>query len=142
MRNMLKNKHFQRSSTLLLLAFTALLSVGNLAGDIENTPRRAGAITGRVVEGRTGDGVPLVEIQVWSESGQYLDAALTDMNGLYEIEGLAAGRYFAGTLESGFRDELYSGAPCPFGDCDPTLGTPIEVQVGAVTSGVDFTLTR
>ena len=138
---MLKSKDFQQSVKLMFFILAALLLAKNLAGDIENSLRRAGAVSGRVVES-TGEPVPLVEIQLWNESGEYRDAALTDMHGRYSIDGLPSGRYFASTLESGFGDQLYRGRSCPFGDCEPTAGTPIEVVVGGVTAGVDFTLER
>ena len=126
----------------MFFLLAALLLTENLAGDIENGLRFGGVISGRVVDASTGEPVPLVEIQLWNESGEYRDAALTDMHGRYSIDGLASGRYFASTLESGFADELYHGQPCPFGECEPTAGTPIEVRGGAVTGSVDFTLVR
>lgn len=139
---MLKRKNFQQSSTLAFFILAALLLTGAVSGDIEDTLRRAGAITGQVIEASTGAPLPLVEIQLWNESGDYRGAGLTDMHGRYVIDGLAAGRYFAATLESGFADELYLGRSCPYGECDPTAGTPIEVRAGAVTGGVDFVLGR
>ena len=138
----MKRKHFHQSTTLAFCILTALLLTEALAGDIENTLRRGGAVSGRVVEASTGAAVPLVEIQLWNESGEYRDGALTDMHGRYRIEELPAGRYFAATLESGYADELYLGRPCPYGECDPTAGTPIEVRGGAVTGSVDFVLER
>lgn len=139
---MLKRKNFQQSTTLAFFILTALLLAENLAGEIQNSQRRGGSISGRVVEASTGEPVPLVEIQLWNESGEFRDTALTDMHGRYSIDELPSGRYFAATLESGFADELYLGRSCPFEECDPTAGTPIEVHGGAVTSGIDFVLGR
>ena len=51
-------------------------------------------------------------------------------------------RYYAGTIESGFLDELFRDRPCPLGECDPTAGTPIEVSGGVTTANVDFVLQR
>ena len=137
---MLKRKNFQQSATLMFFVLAAILLSENLAGGIEIGLRLGGTISGRVVEASTGEPVPLVEIQLWNESGEYRDAALTDMHGRYSIDGVPSGRYFAATLESGFTDELYRGKACPFGECEPTAGTAIEVLAGGVTAGVDFVL--
>ncbi len=31
---------------------------------------------------------------------------------------------------------------CPFGDCDPTAGTPIVVGADATVAGIDFAISR
>lgn len=132
----------RRALTLPPLLLAALLAAGSLAAAIDTDAERRGAISGTVVEAATGEIVPLVEIQVWNEAGDYVEAALTDMHGLYAVDDLPAGRYFASTMESGFRDELFDDRPCPIGECDPTAGTPIEVRGGATTTDVDFMLER
>jgi hypothetical protein len=42
--------------------------------------------------------------------------------------------------EYGYVDMIFDGMSCPFGYCDPLIGTPIAVSLGTVTTGVDFAL--
>lgn len=126
-------------STFVLIA---LLMAESLTATIESHGTHRGSITGKVLEAPKGHGIPLVEVQIWNEAGEYLDAVLTDMDGLYSVAGLPSGRYFAATVESGFADTLFKGRSCPLGECDPTTGTPIEVSDGATTTDIDFLLQR
>jgi hypothetical protein len=59
----------------------------------------------------------------------------------YAFGGLLPGTYYARASSSGALDELFDGIACEEG-CDPTTGTPIVVQLGVTTSGIDFALTK
>jgi hypothetical protein len=68
-------------------------------------------------------------------------SGFSDGEGRYEIRGLAAGSYTVLTSSFGYHDELYDDVPCE-PSCAPETGTPIEVQAGSTTPGIDFSLSR
>ncbi len=104
---------------------------------------RLGRITGRVEDSLTATGIPGVIVRGFNGFGQYVAAAATDGSGDYELGLLTAGTYFVTAALFTHRAELYDDIPCPNGfppGCDPTTGTPVAVQLDAVTSGIDFAL--
>ena len=137
-----KPNGIQRGLLLSVFLVAAVLLASTLAAAVDSGAARFGSISGLVLEARSGEPIPLVEIQIWNELGEYRETALTDMSGGFLIEGLVPGHYYATTMESGFLDELYSDRMCPISECDPTDGTPIEVSAGAMTVDVDFHLER
>lgn len=102
-----------------------------------------GSIEGIVTVAATGSPILQTFIDVWSATGDFVGSALSGADGTYAVTGLAAGTYFVTTGNDVFVDELYNDIPCPGGafiGCLPTTGTPIPVQAGFVTSGIDFAL--
>jgi hypothetical protein len=103
-----------------------------------------GRITGTITE--DGTGIPLedIDVMIYDSSGSRATWAGTDASGVYTSRaGLAAGLYYIITQnELGYLDELYAGLPCVAGDCNVLSGTPVPVNVGSTTSGVNFTLAR
>jgi hypothetical protein len=99
-----------------------------------------GSISGMVTE--AGSGLPLSGIQVEAVDRYFSNYyATTEVDGSYRIRGLADGVHYAFTRSSLHVDELYDDLPCE-PDCDPSLGTPIPVTLGAAATGVDFDLVR
>ncbi|MGE3889715.1 MAG: hypothetical protein AB7H81_25100, partial [Vicinamibacterales bacterium] len=108
---------------------------------------------GGVITGTVRDAVssaPLPDVEVWAFSrinGQAMPvwAGETDGLGVYRIEGLEAGTYYAATMQDAYLNEIYDDIPCADGVCTPaqlsTMGTPVMVTAGGgVSSGVDFGL--
>lgn len=102
-----------------------------------------GQITGQVTDEATGLPLGGVNVAVLDTQGNLIAFDLTDANGNYVNDGLAAGNYFVRAINSaGFINEVYNGILCT-GFCLSTeilQGTPVEIQAGEVTSGIDFTL--
>lgn len=112
---------------------------GSTVSGIDFVLERLGSIEGVVTE--AGDGTPVAseQIVVYRDSGDFAGSAFTRSDGSYEVSRLGAGDHFATTSTTAYLDELYDDVPCE-PDCDPTAGTPIPVELGAPTSGIDFAL--
>ena len=96
------------------------VTIGTLTGGIDFALTTAGRVAGRVVDGTNGS--PLGGIDVWihQASGAVAGTAVTDRNGLYLVDRLRTGSYFARTssrpaftVEDALLHELYDGLPCP-----------------------------
>ncbi|MCP3958891.1 MAG: hypothetical protein GY719_13650 [bacterium] len=119
------------------------VSLGATTSGIDFALERRGAISGTVTDAATGAPVSAGRVRVWNASGNSVGSDFLDSSGSYSVGGLEAGTYFAATdlFDGGYVDELFEDLPCGSG-CVPTTGTPIMVSLGAVTSGIDFTLER
>lgn len=101
-----------------------------------------GKISGTV--SAAANGQPLSGIEIWIEdaNGNWASDAATSDDGTYtSTDGLPSGTYYARTGQwwSPLLDELFDNLPC-WDDCDLASGTPIEVTLGQVTTGVNFSL--
>lgn len=113
---------------------------GIVTDGIALTPQRTGALSGVVLDQDTGEPLSSVRIHVYDESGQLVGSAFTS-GGLFIVTELPPGRYIARTASTSFSNEVFREVPCPSGGgCDLSLGEPIEVESGATTRHVDFTL--
>ncbi|HEX9731429.1 MAG TPA: carboxypeptidase regulatory-like domain-containing protein [Thermoanaerobaculia bacterium] len=122
------------------------VSHNDATSGIDFALERPGAISGTVTSASTGDPIGDARVEVWDAAGSFVDYDYSYyQDGTYVIGGLPAGTYFV-VVENGFAypavlPQLYAGFPCPGGapaGCDPTTGTPVSVNVGATTSGIDF----
>lgn len=116
------------------------VSAGSTSEGIDFALRRKGSIRGTVR--RASDGQPLSFagfVQLYDSNGGFADSAGIGFDGGYLVDALAAGSYFARAFVSGFVSEVYSGLLCT-GVCDVTAGTPIPVELGIETAGIDFLL--
>lgn len=102
---------------------------------------QGGAITGTVTHTATGDPISGARVDIYDSGGSFVASDLTDAAGVYEVEGLASGDYFATVESSGYGNELYDDLPCA-GGCDPKAGAAIQVVAPQTTPGVDFALDR
>lgn len=120
-----------------------VVPAGDIVTGIDFALGPGAAVSGRVRDAATGVGLPGMEVVVFNQSGGFVADAFTDVAGRYTVGGLGTGFVFAraGDFGSEYQRELYREIPCPV-SCDPTTGTPIPVQVGTTTSGIDFTLDR
>lgn len=110
-----------------------------------STAVHAGAISGQVTDAATGEPISGVTVVVSDAAGRTVTLAQVG-NGVYEAEGLDAGRYFAyARVHSGqpYISEIYDDIPCMsyFGPCEShRVGKAIPVADDAVTDGIDFAL--
>lgn len=80
-------------------------------------------------------------LYLYDDEDTIVDSVRITGTGDFEIQGLAVGRYRLRAQASGYRDELWDDLYCPF-PCDTTVGDPIVVTEGGITSGVDIALDR
>jgi hypothetical protein len=81
-----------------------------------------------------------VEIQVYDSSGEIVSYNYTSGGSYQTSYGMPTGTYYVRTENfAGYVDERYDDIPC-VSQCDPLLGTGVEVTLGATTSGIDFAL--
>jgi hypothetical protein len=100
---------------------------------------------GGVLSGKTMDttGVALADVPVsfYTTAGVLSGRATSSSDGQFRIT-LSGGSYRARAEASQTHaGELFSDLPCTIGGCDPASGTPIAMTNGAITPGVNFTLT-
>ncbi len=112
------------------------VSAGVETGGINFTLETGGSISGVVLDSAN---LPIVDIEVVADhftDGQFAGAARTDEAGRYRIAGLAQGRYKARVEVSGtsFVAEYFDNTT------NFDLASPIAVQQGANTPGINFTL--
>jgi protocatechuate 3,4-dioxygenase beta subunit len=117
---------------------------GGITAGIDFELQRLGWITGLVTDAGTLE-VLFATVSAYDTAGNFVASGSNGFGGPYVIPGLAGGTYFVTASAFEHRDELYDDLPCPGGvpaGCDPTTGTPVSVQIDAVTSGIDFALDR
>ena len=96
-------------------------------------------VSGTVTNPSGGAPLSTITVELLSGSGKVVRSAITDMFGHYTVDRLAAGTYYARTLnDRGFVDTVYVDAAC--GTCDPRSGTPIVVPSSTDVTGIDFVL--
>ena len=99
-----------------------------------------GRISGTITDAETDQRLAYRNVAVYDATGSPVAYAYTDGTGTYVVSGLAAGSYFVSSWgNSGYVEELYDNLDCG-APCDVTKGTPVDVTVGTVRAGVDFTL--
>jgi hypothetical protein len=99
-----------------------------------------------VTDATTDEPLSDVIVDIWQASSRELVTSVTTLApGAFTIE-LPAGSYLVSTdAPPGYRDEIWNGIGCPSGSaqagaCDLSLGTPVVVTDGALTSDINFTL--
>jgi hypothetical protein len=95
-------------------------------------------VSGTITNVAGGGPLSTVSVELVTPSGMVVGTALSDLFGRYTVSKIAAGTYFARTVnDRGFVDEIYSDAGC--GTCDPRTGTPVVVGASDI-AGIDFAL--
>jgi 5-hydroxyisourate hydrolase-like protein (transthyretin family) len=121
---------------------------GTTTPNIDFALVEGGRISGTVRDA-VGNPLPNIDVQILTATGSTVSFGFTNASGFYvSSNGLQPGYYFVRTASlnnvgrtPGFIHELYPNVECAAG-CTPTLGTPIAVNAGATTAGVDFTLEK
>ncbi|MCC6130145.1 MAG: carboxypeptidase regulatory-like domain-containing protein [Acidobacteria bacterium] len=100
---------------------------------------RFGSLSGVVTDARTG--LPLTNrlVNVHDALGSYVRSAFTAEDGTFTVYGLLPGTYFASAAASGYISQLFNTLSCAT-PCTVTAGTPIPVQIGMDTPGINFAL--
>ena len=99
----------------------------------------AGAVSGTVINQLTGLPIQNANVSVYTPTGEFARANGTGPSGTFNVGPLATGSYRVVASASGMVAELYDGLPCP-SNCDKSIGTPVAVTEGAITSGLSFSL--
>lgn len=79
-------------------------------------------------------------VLLFDGSGNFRDSASTDSMGRYAFNAEVGSWFVLALPFFNHVAEVYDDVPCPDGNCDPTIGTPVPVSAGGVTSGIDFEL--
>ena len=100
-----------------------------------------GRLVGRITDG-DGAGVQGVLVSLFeTQSGEIVGSATSGANGEYAVADVPPGTVTARTSNAfGYIDELHPNTVCV--SCNPTTGTPIPIQSGETTAGIDFVLDR
>lgn len=120
-----------------------VVGIGDVVTDLEIPLVMGPGLRGRVIDGPTGVPLAGIVIDLWDADGEHLDATLSDAEGRYRLP-YSAGTYFLSTHnDDGLEDFLFDGIPCPDGSawegfCDPTLGTPYEIEEYTPLRRLDF----
>jgi 5-hydroxyisourate hydrolase-like protein (transthyretin family) len=120
-----------------------VVTVGNVTANTDIAIQKGGLIAGQVVSAQDGTPLALVNVQVFTATGDLVVTAQTDADGNYVVpNGLPAGSYYADTSNSlGYVDQVFGGPVCS-GGCTPTLGTQIVVNTSTTTRNVNFSLSK
>ena len=97
--------------------------------------RKGGSITG-VVTGQDGSPLAMQQVVGHRIGGTFGVGGRTDVDGRYTIVGLQPGDYKIGFLPSGYPETWYRDQPAS------NTATPIHVELGQVTSGIDQRVSR
>lgn len=100
-----------------------------------------GTIEGTVTEASGGGPISNSSVAAYDSTGVYVTSGSADSSGSYRIGGLPAGSYTVVARSWDHLRELYDDMPC-HSSCTVTAGTPIVVEAGSSTEGVDFALVR
>jgi hypothetical protein len=109
-------------------------------GGIDFSMVPLGSISGTITDAATGLLLPYRDVAVYNESGTFVTFGYSDGTGIYKVSDLRAGRYFVSTTDNpDYVEELYDNLDCG-APCDVTKGTPVDLALGAVRTGIDFKL--
>ncbi|MEM1181215.1 MAG: carboxypeptidase-like regulatory domain-containing protein [Acidobacteriota bacterium] len=118
-----------------------VVAEGAIAAGIDFELQTGGVITGRVTEEETGQPIDSSQGLILVDDQNRPLSSRSTTDGVYRYAGLATGNYYVLTSFDNYADELFDDIPCPTG-CIGTMPTPIAVNFGSTTSGIDFQLTR
>lgn len=104
--------------------------------DIDFTLEKGGAMSGTVTDSTTGAPLAGAAVTVWSDSLGKRKIAFTDRDGQYVVSGLPTGEYLAFASLKGYHGRFYDGVE------RKADATPIKVEAGMETAGIDFQLPR
>lgn len=115
------------------------VSPGATTGGVDFALDELGGIAGVVTEDPSGLLLEFQRVDLYDQSGNFLESRFTSTSGTYSFDELTPATHFVRTQSSSHRDEVYDDVPC-LGDCDVTTGTPVTVSFGGTTTGIDFSL--
>ncbi|HSP16264.1 MAG TPA: carboxypeptidase regulatory-like domain-containing protein [Thermoanaerobaculia bacterium] len=98
-------------------------------------------ISGHVFAAVSGTPLAGADVGIFDSNGNEISRGTSDTGGNYTVELAHGGTYFArtiNTVDATYHDQLWNHLPCE--DCDPTVGTPINVADGTATANINFDL--
>jgi len=99
-----------------------------------------GSIVGRITFAPTGEPLPDLLVYAFDASAHSVTYDRTEPSGFYRLELPVPGTYYVRTTSgTDLIDQVWGGGECEAG-CDVTTGTPVSVESGVATEGVDFAL--
>ncbi|NJL29784.1 MAG: hypothetical protein HC897_18780 [Thermoanaerobaculia bacterium] len=105
-----------------------------------------GRLEGRVLDAATGAPLPGAEVVVKPVASGAREFAYADATGRYELKNLEPGSYLlAARAGIGYLSEAYDDVLCGLGaieSCLSLAATPVTVELGRTTAGIDFRLAR
>lgn len=103
---------------------------------------RLGAIEGTVTDAQDGSAITGVEFRIYEGDGTSngYSTSVTAADGTYRVEGLRPGSYLLVADHDAYLNEVWDDVVCAGSSCDPTVGTPISVELEATVPGVDYAL--
>jgi hypothetical protein len=116
------------------------VTAGEITPGIDFALDKGGTVSGTIIDEASSAPLSNVSVSIFDSNGDFFSYGYTDDNGNYTAAGLPTGSYRATTFNfSNHVDELFDDIVCePF--CDPTVGTPIPVTIGADTPNINFAL--
>jgi hypothetical protein len=100
-----------------------------------------GSISGRVTSDSDGAGIHGITVQVYDESGNYLQSGWTDWEGNYSVGGLLAGNYYVGTLNGqNYFDEWYNDIKYVEDQWPPVGAITVPVTESSDSPNINFSL--
>lgn len=106
------------------------------ATGIDFTLSKGGSISGTVADSTTGALLAGANVTVWSDAIGKRAHVFTDKDGKYNIAGLPEGEYVAFASLKGYHGRFYDDV------AKREDATPIKVEAGAETAGIDFHLPK
>jgi hypothetical protein len=100
-------------------------------------------LLGYVTSSATGRGLANVEVGVFSSAGTFLKSGVSVVGGLWQVDGLTSGSYYAATFSANagrYIDENYNNIPNPGQRGSVLSGTAIKATAGITTAALDFQL--
>lgn len=125
---------YYNNATNLLSAQPVQLAVSDTATAIDFSLSKGGVITGLVA---SADNTPLAGAHVYASvllRGSTKFHSVTDNDGLYKLEGLAAGSYIVYAQKEGYLTEIYKEVK------NQSEAVPVQVTPPATTDQINFTL--
>ncbi len=127
----------------LATAGAVTVTAGQTLTSVSQTLVTGGEVTGTVTDATTGAGVPDIYIELLDGQGNVLDAALSNEDGTYTLDGVPTGSYdveftsfaYAGNAYSTeYQTQYYDGSQVQ------ASSTPVAVTAGQTTAGINAAL--
>jgi len=101
-----------------------------------------GVLRGTVFDAATGAPLPGAAVRLYEPSGYLVTSVWTNGSGIYRAR-VVDGSFLVVAGSSGYRSELYDAVACTAETtCPLAAGSPVSVELGQTTAGIDFTLER
>jgi hypothetical protein len=138
---------FCDASTALTAGTPVTVTLGATTPGIDFDLQSLGGISGTVTDASSATPISAVTVYAYRNVGdgkaKEAGRGWTNASGAYNISGLPSGDYFVMTDGAGYQNQIAPGIDCPKScsiDWLLSLGTPLGVVAGAITSGPEFAL--